>query len=371
MTLYFAVSGIMGIFISRPIDRYGARPVIVIGSICFGLALMLLSSIKTVTHLYAVYIFMSVGWAAISIIPVSTLITNWFVRRRGFAMSITMMGLSLGGVVMVPFATHLVSQWGLRFVLFILGVLLWMVVIPLSLLVFKQRPSDIGQYPDGLPPDMASGNGSEPPVYFATQMREWTRRRAMKTLSFWSIVVAFFLVMTGQLAYLTHQISFLSQTLGRTGAAAAVSVTSAASILGRLVVGMIADRCEKRYVAMGLFLVQVMAILALISSNHVLILYTGTFVFGLTMGSILMFQTLLVGECFGIVSFATVSGIAGVFVHSASAIGPTIAGIIYDLTEDYRIAFSIFAAMTLFAACVIIFAKPPEQKTISLYHSSD
>jgi len=251
-------------------------------------------------------------------------------------------------------------------VLFILGVMFWMVVIPLSVLVFKQRPSDIGLYPDGLQPDIASENGSEPSAYFGTQMREWTRRQAMSTLSFWSIVVAFFLVMTGQLAYLTHQMSFLGQTLGRTGAATAVSVTSAASILGRLVVGMIADRCDKRYVAVGLFLVQVTAILALVASNHVLILYIGTFVFGLTMGSILMFQSLLVGECFGIVTFATVSGIAGVFVHSGSAIGPTVAGIIYDLTQSYRIAFTVFAAMTLIAACVIFFAKPPHQKTKSV-----
>ncbi|MBL7212613.1 MAG: MFS transporter [Desulfobacteraceae bacterium] len=115
---------------------------------------------------------------------------------------------------------------------------------------------------------------------------------------------------------------------------------------------------DKRYVTMGLCLIQALAILSLAYSNHISVLYLGTLAFGLTMGSILMMQSLIIGECFGLVSFGTVSGSVGLFVSSGAAIGPTIAGVIYDATDSYRKAFIIFAAVSLMAMVAIFFAKP-------------
>ncbi len=190
-------------------------------------------------------------------------------------------------------------------------------------------------------------------------MRVWTRRQALGTVSFWAIVVAFLLALSGQIAFLVHQVSFLSQYLGITGAATAVSVTAAASIVGRLFLGTFVDRCDKRYVIMICFLIQGIAVITLAHYNHVVILYLGTFAFGLTMGSIIMSQSLIIAECFGLVSFATVSGVAMLFTMSGAAFGPTIAGFIYDATQSYQMAFTIFAVLSIIAMFVILFAKPP------------
>jgi MFS family permease len=110
------------------------------------------------------------------------------------------------------------------------------------------------------------------------------------------------------------------------------------------------------------FLVQSVAVVALALYHHIVILYLGTFAFGLTMGNIIMMQSLIIGECFGFVSFATVSGLAGVFTMSGASMGPTIAGIIYDATQSYRSAFTLFAAASLVAVIIIYFAKPPASK---------
>jgi cyanate permease len=72
-----------------------------------------------------------------------------------------------------------------------------------------------------------------------------------------------------------------------------------------------------------------------------------------------MSQSLIIGECFGLVSFATVSGVAGLFTMSGAALGPTIAGFIYDATQSYQMAFTIFAVLSIIAMFVILFAKPP------------
>lgn len=361
VTLYFLTAGIVGLVMGRAVDKYGSKPMLVIGSIVMGLALLLLDRVSAMWQFYAVYILMAVGWCGISLMPVNTLIANWFVRKRGQAMSITMTGLSVGGILLVPFSTFLIVRWGLAVTLPVLGLLLWIIIIPLAAFAVKQRPADIGQFPDGIPFDAEQENGSSGSLSYASQMREWTRLEAMSTMAFWAVVVAFFLAMTGQVAYLVHQISFLGRTLGLAGAATAVSVTAIASIVGRLLLGSFVDRMDKKGVIMVLFLIQAVAVLALAYSEHIVVLYLCTFAFGLTMGSILMMQSLIIGECFGMVSFATVSGVVGFFVSAGAAFGPAMAGFIYDASRSYRISFTIFAVMSLLAAGVIYFAKTPKK----------
>jgi MFS family permease len=363
VTLYFFTSGIMGLIIGRQIDRYGPKWLLVSGSIIIGTGFVLLVHIKTIWQLYAVYFIMAVGFSCTSLIPINTVITNWFIRKRGFAMSLTNTGLSAGGIILVPMASYLITRWGLAIALPVLGAIYGVVVI-ISTLFIKQRPSDVNQFPDGTPPHAVSEHSTASAIRYSAQMRVWTRRQAIRTGAFWSIVIAFLLALAGQIAFLVHQISFLSQYLGISGAATAVSITAGASIIGRLWLGTFVDRCDKRFVIMVCFLIQGIAVFTLAHFQHVVILYLGTLGFGLTMGSIIMMMSLITGECFGLVSFATVLGLAGVFTMSGAAFGPSIAGLIFDATGSYQMAFTIFAAMSVFAILVIYFAKPPKPHTM-------
>lgn len=359
VTLYFFTSGIAGMLIGRQIDRIGPKRLLVLGALAVGLAFVLLSRITALWHLYAVYLLMAVGYSATSLIPVNALLVNWFILKRGQVMSLVMCGLSIGGIVMVPLATFMIARWGLKLAMPVLAALFCVGIIPPALFVVKQRPSDVGQLPDGGPPRRAPTSRAAGALHYDHQMKPWTRTEAMHTVAFWAIVTAFFLAMICQVAYLVHQISFLSQSLGLAGAATAVSLTAAASIAGRLTLGVFIDPLDKRHVTMGLFLLQGAAILALAYSTQIIVLYLGTFVFGLTMGSIIMTQSLITAECFGMISFATVSGLMGMFVSAGSAIGPAIAGMIYDATQSYHFAFTLFAGLSLLASVAILFAKPP------------
>jgi len=361
ITLYFITVGINGLLIGRPIDKYGPKWVLVLGSVAIGSGFVMLSLIKAVWQLYAVYLVMAIGFSCINVVPVNTLIANWFIRKRGFAMSLANTGLSLGGIILVPLASILILHWGLSITLPLLGALIWIVIIPVALFFIKQRPSDVNQYPDGALPRASAQEASDASLGHATQSRVWTRFEAMRTIAFWAIVSGFLLALGGQIAFLIHQVSFLSEYLGTTGAATAVSVTAFGSIIGRLFLGTFVDRCDKRYVAMVCFLIQGAAVVTLAYYNHVVVLYLGTFVFGLTMGSIIMMQSLIIGECFGLVSFATVAGFAGLFTMSGAAFGPTVAGAIYDATGSYQMAFTIFAALSMLAAMAIFFARPPRR----------
>ena len=362
VTLYFLTAGIMGMIIGRQVDRYGPKWVLVIGSVVIGAGFVLLSRISTVWQLYAVYLMMAMGFSCTSLVPVNTLITNWFIRKRGFAMSLANTGLSAGGIVLVPLASYMILRWGLTVALPVLGAIYCVVVIPNAIFFIRQRPADLGQYPDGQPPPTSPTDDPGTTLDYTGQMQVWTRLQAVRTVAFWSIVIAFLLALAGQIAFLVHQVSFLSPYLGVSGAATAVSITAGASIMGRLILGTFVDRCDKRYVIMVCFLVQGMAMLTLAHYHHIVILYLGTFAFGLTMGSIIMMQSLIVGECFGLLSFATVSGLGGLFTMTGAAFGPTVAGLIYDAAQSYRMAFTIFAVMSAVAIVVIYFARPTQPR---------
>ena len=357
ITLFFFSNGIVGLIIGRWMDRHGPKWFLVCGSVVFGLSISALNGCNSIPQLFIAYLIMSVGFCCTSLVPVNTLITNWFIRKRGLAMSIANTGLSVGGVILVPLTSYLIIQKGLGITLPVLGCLYSMVIIPMAVFFIKQRPSDLGQYPDGDHPDRAIEKQNRTRAA-ADQMRVWTRTQAMKTMAFWAIAVAFMLALGGQIAYLIHQVSFIGQYLGPQKAAMAVSITAAASITGRLVLGTFVDRCEKRYVAMGCFFIQGLAVLVLAFYHHVVLLYLCTFVFGLTMGSIIMLQSLIIGECFGILSFATVSGTIGFFAMPGAAFGPMIAGVIFDASQSYQAAFLFFAGTSFVAMMAIIFARP-------------
>ena len=365
ITLYFLVTGTTGFLIGRKVDKYGPKPILIIGSLIFGLSFASLAFIREIWQLYLVYFIAAVGWTGTSLLPVNTLITQWFIRKRGFAMSLTMTGLSVGGMVMVPLMAFLIQNWGLKVALPITGAFFWFFIIPIAVLFIKQKPSDVGQFPDGIMPGEDPSPGqSDVSVDYSSQTQVWTRSQAARTLAFWSIVLTFALSLGGQIAFMMHQVSFLSQHLGVNGAAMAVGVTAGASIFGRLILGTFVDRIDKRYAIVACCLLQGATVLLLAYNHHPVILYLGTFAFGLTMGSLLMMQSLIVGECFGMVSFGTVSGLTGVFGSSGAAFGPMIAGLIFDATQSYRIAFTIFAVASAVAAVIVIFAKPPNHPSL-------
>ena len=360
-TFYFIASGVVGLRIGRILDLYGPRMVVTIGSLIFGVSLILLGFVREIWQLFAVYFILSVGFTATSMLPINTLISNWFIRKRGLAMSITMSGLSIGGMIMVPLANWLIANWGLKTAVFVLGLLYVAVCVPIALFIFKGSPAAIGQYPDGCPPSNQSAldttAGEKKLMENRLQAQRWTRLQAMRTATFWTMTGAFFFALTGQVAFLVHQMSFLSMTMGRAGAATAISLTAAASILGRLTLGGVVDRLDQRLVTVVTLFLQSMAVIAMAFSSNVAILYGGTFMFGLSMGTLLMMQALVTANCFGSASFGTVFALSNLFVICGSAIGPAIAGFIFDATESYRLAFVLFAAMNIIAVILIIFTR--------------
>ncbi len=358
VTLFFFVYGVAGVYVGRKIDQIGSKPVLIIGAIIFSSGLFLLSIINQIWQLYLVYTILAIGFCCTALLPTNALITNWFIRRRGFALSLTMNGLSLGGMVLVPLMTISIANWGIKTTLMLMGSLLLIIFIPISLVFVVQRPADLDQLPDGDAPRTDAESGDQVKFTETSHSVSWTRAGAMKTLTFWSIVMTFLLAQGAQISFLIHQIPFLSQYMDPVKAGFVVSITTGASMLGRSFLGLFVDRYDKRYTVMICILLQAAVVSAMAFNQSLPVLYAGTFIFGLTMGSILMLQSLLIGDCFGLASFGTVMGISGLFVGMGSSFGPMLSGFIYDYTRSYQVAFVIFSIVGLVAAICACFARP-------------
>lgn len=360
--LYFTVSGITGALVGPRIDRHGPLRTQFVGVVMLGGGVSLVGSVDELWQLYALYTVLAVGFGLSAAVAVNAILARWFVTRRALAMSISFTGVSMGGMVLAPLGTALVESGGLELAGPAMGLLVVAVGLPVIAWVLVWDPRQMG---------LRADNGAAPPgavrasLQESVQLRSWTRGQATRTLAFWALLVGFMLVLMAQTGFMIHQISFLEERFGSSAAAAlALSVTAGGSIVARLVVGLFADRIDKRTLTVGLFVVQALAVLAVVAVDGRLVTYALVLVVGFTIGNIYMMQSLLVSETFGMVSFGTVFGLIGVASQSGSGAGPILVGWLEDLTGGYGVPFTVTAGITLVAAVIVAFARPPQQEPV-------
>ncbi|MEE8174555.1 MAG: MFS transporter, partial [Dehalococcoidia bacterium] len=289
-------------------------------------------------------------------IPVATAVSNWFVERRGLAMGITLTGFGLGGLTMIPLASYLIATLGWRMAYHLLGLLICIVLIPLSILVIRHRPEDKGLLPDGKTPPESKPS---PSAVEDEHDRGLTLKGALRTKAFWLIVGALSLAFIGAGSVIAHVIPFF-QDMGipPQTAATILGLTIGVSILGRVAAGYIADRMSVKYVALFFLLLQIAGLLLLLGTSSMAMVWFFVVVFGLAIGGMFALEPLLISEYFGLTSFGAIYGGLWVFVSIGFAAGPPLAGYIFDVTGSYDLAFILFMATTLVAMALFLFLKP-------------
>ncbi len=360
-SMYFVMSGVWTALIGPQIDKYGPKRFQLIGFTLIGITAASVGYVDALWQLYAVYITLALGSGFASGVAINAIMSRWFIRRRARAMSVSSTGVSWGGVILAPLGAALVERGGLALATPVLGSLVFLVTIPIVLTVLVFDPRDVGLLPDGdrseeealakRPQNSALGE--------ATQRRRWTLRQAMATVPFWAIIVAFALVLMAQTGFVIHQIAFLEERLGSQSAAArALSITAFGSIVARLAMGVVADEMDKRWLTVGVFVVQAIAVLLVLRVESAWATYFFILLFGMTIGNVYMMQSLLVSEIYGVVSFGAVFGIISMVGQMSSGFGPFAIGLLDDRTGSYTTSFTITASITLVAAAVVLLARP-------------
>lgn len=352
---FFVISGVASFAAGPYIDRVGPRWFLGFGITLTALSAAAVGFVDEIWQLYATYAVLAVAYGLGAIVPVSTLISRWFIHQRAKATMISSTGVSLGGAVLVPIGAVLIDHGGLRLAAPVLGLVVFVVAMPVLLLVVSPAPEALGLEPDG---GLVPGRRTRLDV--ASQYRTWTRREAMGTMSFWAVVVAFFLALGATTGVLIHQLAFLQEAdkLGsRPQAALAVTVTTIGSILARTLVGMVADNVDKRWMSAALFAAQALSILGYLVVHDTGPIYVAALIFGFTVGNVYLVQSLLVGELFGLVSFGTVFGMIALTSQIGSGLALVAVGALVD-AHGYAVPFGVLAALDLVAAVVVLLARP-------------
>jgi MFS family permease len=353
-----------GLLAGAVIDRIGVRWVILTGVCMTGISLLLMGSITKLWQYEILCILQVLGYVLAGPISNQVLVTRWFRARRGRAMGYAYLGLGLGGVVSPLLVDFLIRTIGWRHALEAIGLLILAVLIPVGIWITRSTPADLGLSPDGIESSNTSGNapGTVPddPVSASRGVAA-----AIRTVNFWLILAGATLVIGAIGAVIQHFILFLKDQ-GYSGTTASRFSTAllASSLGGRVLVGYLADRFQKKNLMALFYLLIGASILMLSAAHQPAAIWAFAVVFGFSMGADYMLIPLVVAECFGASSLGKLLALI-IMGYSLGQWGaPWIAGTIFDARHSYDLAWKIMAVAGLLGAGVIYAVSPPKQDSL-------
>jgi MFS family permease len=344
---FFIASGLVGIPVAAAINRRDPRPIIAAAAVGGGIALALVGQVGEVWQLYLVYALFGGAYAGAGLVPGMTLVTRWFVRRRSVALSIASTGLSVGGIALTPLTAGLIDRNGLASTTPWLGVVFVVGIVPVTALLLRPSPASVGLLPDG---DPAPVSGAAVP-FDGTPFDDAVRSRF-----FVALTAGYVLVMLAQVGGIAHLFNVVSERADEDVAAAAVSLLAGASIVARLVGGVLVGRLPIRWITLALMLGQGTALAAMARSEGSTALLVAAGAFGVTVGNLLMLHPLLLAEAFGMRDYGRIYSISQLVMMLGVASGPLMVGAVHDALDGYRVALllagsaSAVGAATFFAA---------------------
>lgn len=351
-------------------DRFGPKILIFIGVFLAGLGLVLMNFINSVWTFYLAWsVVCSTGMNISLGMPLGVAITNWFIRKRGTAMSIRQVFSGLSGVVGLPIVAWLISAYGWRTACLVGGLVMWIVGLPLVWFFIKsRRPEYYGMLPDGGTIDTDETIDAEQAAdEYAAEAGEinFTTKQAMRTKTFWLMIAAYSLHAALYPVMNIHCIPFLTDRgMDPIAAAATMSVYVTASIPARFLGGVVVDRVQTNHIRLLLgsaYLMQCTGVtLFLFNQQSMLMLYTFFVLYGFGMGASMPMAMVMRARYFGRKHFGAIAGISQGMMMPVSAMGPIAGGLIYDMTGSYIMAFVLFAITLGISAALMASIKPPK-----------
>ena len=350
--------GAEGPLVGYLIDRFGPRVVILGGAAMAGLGLILLSTVNSFLSFFFVYIFIvSLGYNAGFFHPVYAMVNSWFIRNRGFGFAAVGAASSIGGMIMAPFLSYLILDFGWRLGAVIGGMIILAVAIPAAIPI-RRRPEEIGLHPDGRPQQEIKGQKESSPAKSLSQS-DFSVREALHTWNYWLLFAAITLRILVTVPLTIHFIPLVAwKGMSETAGAFLVSLFAFCSIVTTLATGWVGDRWNKSLLCSIGVLPTIAAMMALIYSRSFESLYAFPVGLAITMGTVPL-NWALIGDFFGRRSYATLRGIMGVGYGIGTFFSPIYAGWVFDRTGSYDSVLVTFAGILVVSASFFLFLRQP------------
>lgn len=332
-----------GFIAGRIVDAAGPRRVMLVGIVMAGGALVGLSYAMTLPVFYLFYAFNALGYVCGGPLPNQVLLSRWFDRARGKAMGVAYLGIGLGGTIVPLLAFWLTQTLGWRGALRVLGILMIVIAFPVAFFVRE--------------PAAAAPRSSTAPLALRAVMSK----------------PAFYFLMIGSMASIgavggTMQNLALYLRLDRQLPQVSIDTTLSlillGSIVGRLVMGWLADRWPKKRVMLLIYTIVALAIPPLFYAPTPGVLQVCAFVFGIGLGGDYMIIPLMAAEMYGVAIMGRVMGVVLTADSVAEAVVPMVVAGLRDRSGSYTTGFSLLLVLALVGAIAVTMlpGRPREER---------
>jgi MFS family permease len=353
-------SAVIGPLLGWMMDRFGPQSIVRWGIVIFSLGLFLLSQVETVSAFYVSAVLMAVGASLAGYFPLSVALVQWFEKYRARALSIMGLGFAMGGLL-VPALAWSMQHWGWRSTAAASGMLALVIGLPLAR-VIRRRPEDHGEHVDGMGPAehlAAAESGALAPV----AQLQFTVRQALRTRAFWLLATGHGLALLVVTAVNVHAITHMKEGLGYSFATASwvIMLMTLCQCLGVLAGAGFGDRFEKRKVTALCMLAHALGLLALTYATGMPGLFAFAVFHGLAWGLRGPFMSAIRADYFGRQAIGVILGVSAAIAAVGQVAGPLIAGVLADLTGNYRLGFTVLALLSATGSLSFMLATRPER----------
>ena len=361
------VAGLIMIFVGRFIDRFGQRVMMVVVGTLFAIACFWNSAVSTIWMLsIGFFAIRLLGQGSMSLIP-NTLAAQWFVKKRGFAVSLMALGSFISAMVFPIINTWLIDTWDWRFAWQFWGILLLVIFVPVALLGVRNKPEDIGLEPDGplkqkeeLKPILGSAVVKE-------AEEDWTLQEAKKTRAFWAILICVGIPSMINTGITFHILSiFGSNDLSPGIAATVLSLMAMVGIPMSFVSGFITDRVQTNYLLLAIFIIEFILLLMLLITNNFFMAILFGIIWGTANGLERISLNVIWPNYFGRKYIGSINGVGVTMTVLGSSLGPLPFGVGFDLFHSYTpvlLASLIFPVIGM--VCAILAKKPNKSEILA------
>ena len=356
------------------IDRFGSRPVLVGGVLTVGASMISLAWATIPATFYVAYASARVVFHTAAPIGAGTVASRWFVRMRGRAVGVIFLCGAIGGVVFTMLAALVIDNHGVKAAWISLGVVTLSVSLLPNLLLLAERPEALGLRPDGdadrgrpHPNPLPEGEGTcctpsegEGVSSAGMEGESWSTKEAVRTASFWILVVMGFATFFVHAGVNVHIAAYLrDQGLSLTSAASVVTASWVVSAAGSVAWGWMMERVPARLMYSGMMAMLAGSVLLLFLAGGIVGALAAAVLIGLVATGGNIIPAVVYADYYGRNSLGKIRGIGEIGVLVGQSTGPLLAGLVYDLRGSYALIFIIFSAIAASGSLLVLNARRP------------
>lgn len=345
---------LLGPMLGWLIDRYGARSMIRLGIVGFGLGFVGLSQVQTIGQFYVAIAAIAIGASFCGYFPLSVAVIHWFHRQRARALSLMGLGFALGGTF-VPAVAWFMQNHGWRATAVASGVMILVIGLPLSF-VFRPRPADLDPALEGRAAQRPASSSGDPGID-----REFTAAQALRTRAFWLLALGHGFALLVVSAVNVHAISHMKEGLGYSVAEAslAIMLMTAGQTAGVLLATAIGDRYDKRHLAAACMLMHGVGLLLLTFAASLAWVVAFALLHGVAWGLRGPLMQAIRADYFGRSAIGMIMGLSAIVIALGQVAGPMVAGMLADLTGNYRAGFTVLGLVAISGSLLFFLARKP------------